>query len=84
MLGKLYDSGKAATGWWGKPKIAFNWFKLAADQGDKEGQFRVCKAYYRGHGVTRNMSEAKNGVQDLLDRDTLELKISYEKLMIFK
>jgi len=30
------------------------------------------------------MSEAKNGVQDLLDRDTLELKISYEKLMIFK
>jgi len=34
-LGKLYDSGKA-TGW-GKPKIAFKWFKLAADQGDKEG-----------------------------------------------
>jgi tetratricopeptide (TPR) repeat protein len=56
-LGKLYDSGKA-TGW-GKPKIAFKWFKLAADQGDKEGQYRVCKAYYSGHGVNRNRSEAK-------------------------
>jgi TPR repeat protein len=56
-LGKLYDSGKA-TGW-GKPKIAFKWFKLAADQGDKEGQYRVCKAYYSGHGATRNWAEAK-------------------------
>jgi TPR repeat protein len=56
-LGKLYDSGKV-TGW-GKSKIAFKWFKLAADQGDKEGQYRVCKAYYSGHGVTRNWAEAK-------------------------
>ena len=56
-LGKLYDSGKA-TGW-GKPKIAFKWFKLAADQGDKEGQYRVCKAYYSSRGVTRNWTEAK-------------------------
>jgi hypothetical protein len=56
-LGKLYDSG-IATGW-GKPKIAFKWFKLAADQGDKEGQYRVCKAYYSGHGATRNWAEAK-------------------------
>ena len=56
-LGKLYDSG-IATGW-GKPKIAFKWFKLAADQGNKEGQYRVCKAYYSGRGVTYNSSEAK-------------------------
>jgi hypothetical protein len=56
-LGKLYDSGKADG--WGKPKIAFKWFKLAADQGDKEGQYRVCNAYYSGHGVNRNRSEAK-------------------------
>jgi enhanced entry protein LpnE len=59
MLGKLYDSGKVATGWWGKPKIAFNWFKLVADQGDKESQYRVCKAYYSGHGINRSRSEAK-------------------------
>jgi TPR repeat protein len=56
-LGKLYDSGKA-TGW-GKSKIAFKWFMLAAEQGDKEGQYRVCKAYSSGHGVNRNRSEAK-------------------------
>ncbi len=56
-LGKLYDNGKA-TGW-GKPKIAFKWFMLAANQGDKEGQYRVCKAYYKGHGVGRSSSEAK-------------------------
>jgi len=56
-LGKLYDNGMA-TGW-GKPKIAFKWFMLAAQQGDKQGQYRVCKAYYKGHGVTRNRSEAK-------------------------
>jgi tetratricopeptide (TPR) repeat protein len=56
-LGKLYDSGKAIG--WGKPKIAFKWFKLAADQGNKEGQYRVCKAYYKGHGISRSFSEAK-------------------------
>ena len=56
-LGKLYDSGKV-TGW-GKSKIAFKWFKLAADQGDKEGQYRMCKAYYNGHGVNRSWAEAK-------------------------
>lgn len=32
---------------------------LAAEQGDKEGQYRVCKAYSSGHGVNRNRSEAK-------------------------
>ena len=38
---------------------ALKWYRLAADQGDAEGQRRVGEAYAFGKGVAQDLSEAQ-------------------------
>ncbi|MCH5285388.1 MAG: sel1 repeat family protein [Akkermansiaceae bacterium] len=54
-LGRCYEAGN------GVPQSdaeAARWYKLAADQGYAEAQYRLGLCYYHGKGVEANCSEA--------------------------
>ena len=39
-------------------KEAVKWYKLAADQGNEEAQYKLGNCYYNGNGVDKNIEEA--------------------------
>ena len=39
---------------------AVKWYRKAANQGNEFGQISLAKCYYYGHGVTKNLDEAKS------------------------
>ncbi len=41
------------------PRVAFEWFKKAAEAGEVEGQFQIGVFYARGYGVQKNLEKAR-------------------------
>lgn len=56
MLGDIYYLG---TGISKDYKVAFKWYKLAADQGEIVAQFSLGGMYYFGDGVSKDYKEAR-------------------------
>lgn len=59
MMGKLFHYANSGNeGWYENAKIAFGWFKKAANQGHLESQYKLGFMTAYGHGVKSNLKEA--------------------------
>ncbi|KAF9550485.1 hypothetical protein EC957_000159 [Mortierella hygrophila] len=47
---------------------ALRWYRKAAEQGDREGEFRLGAMHYYGHGTRKNPQEAEKWMRKAADR----------------
>lgn len=76
-LGQMYDTGEGVIK---DLKAAFAWYKKAADEGDRIGEYKVGMMYLRGQGIKRDYDEAAAWLKKSADKGYARAQTNYGSL----
>jgi tetratricopeptide (TPR) repeat protein len=74
-IGHMYSIGRGVEK---DKRLAFEWFRNAADAGDPAGQFTLGQIYENGRGAVQDYKEALKWYQRLLTRDWLKVRTAWD------